>query len=96
MKHIVLPIIILLSSLSLSAQKGIVVNGNVYDRLTTQHLPHVHLSVLTPDSTVVTETDAFAIDYQNNRGIYTRVEKGSFVFRIEASNDPYIIRFTKD
>lgn len=96
MRHIILHIIILLFSLSLSAQKSIVINGNVYDRLTTQHLPHVHLSVLKPDSSVVAETEAFSIDHQNNGGSYTRIEKGTFVFRLKATNDPYIIRFTKD
>lgn len=81
---------------SLSAQQKITVSGYVYDRVTTKHLPHVKLTILTPDSTVAVETEAVQdiVDVISNQ--YKSFQIGYYKFDIPAAPDPYIMRLSKD
>lgn len=83
---------------SLFAEQKITVTGNVYDRITTKDLPHVNVTVLNPDSTVVVETDAFDEQYKFNEvnHTYVRFDAGYYKFDIPVAPAPYIMKFTKE
>ncbi|MDE6290425.1 MAG: hypothetical protein K2M16_02730, partial [Muribaculaceae bacterium] len=76
-----------------SAQKQISVSGGVYDRMTTKYVLHAKVEVLTPDSTVIKEKDAYSKGYYNDG---SSIERGDYKIEIPRSGTPYIMRVSKE
>lgn len=89
-------LLLLCSFLSVSAQHTVTVSGNIYDRISTNHLPHVQVAVLNNDSTVIVETGAYRLSSILEGNHYKEFDEGFFSFEIPVASTPYILRFEKE
>ncbi len=94
--HYLLTLILLLSGIGICAARTVTIKGNIYDRLTADHLPGTHIAIMSPDSVTVRETEADYEGFISKGAEYQFVKMGKFTVEIPDSISVYILKATHE
>ena len=96
MKRLIIALLIIISLVPVISAGNYTLQGNVYDLLTAKDLPNTKIKILSPDSTLIAEQNAYYMGYKRKVQGYVQVIEGWFSIDVPDTYKNYILEATHE